>query len=297
MLGGSTVFVGSPLEKTIPGQLELMLTETGVRDVRVYNWGMVSAVSGQELAAITHRAIDYHPDLIVVYDGANDATVPYTYDPRPGYPYNYFLTEVGQKYVERRITTLHMFATLIQKSRAVRVLMGDLFFIEDNHLALLRHQYGYGTEPWRDHIAKTYGQNLSRMATVCNGNRSKLAVFLQPILLYKNHLQQTELAILDRDISQMHCKDVYPRLALAASQVLGGRENEGIYFSDMSRALEDVEEELFWDHLHVNNHGNELIAREMVRQLLPIIRQDTARIASANISSPTSFTPPEPPQR
>ncbi|MGA8418951.1 MAG: hypothetical protein WB691_04175, partial [Pseudolabrys sp.] len=54
VIGGSTVFNGAPLEKTIPGQIESELRNRGFSGAKVYNFGIVAAVSGQELALLTH---------------------------------------------------------------------------------------------------------------------------------------------------------------------------------------------------------------------------------------------------
>jgi hypothetical protein len=50
VVGGSTVFMGAPLAKTIPGQIESELLRRGISGAKVYNFGAVSFVSGQELA-------------------------------------------------------------------------------------------------------------------------------------------------------------------------------------------------------------------------------------------------------
>src|SRR5262245_27577726 len=50
VLGGSSVYNGALLARTIPSQLESELLHHGFFEARVYNFGIVSAVSGQELA-------------------------------------------------------------------------------------------------------------------------------------------------------------------------------------------------------------------------------------------------------
>jgi hypothetical protein len=55
VLGGSTVVLGKPVEATIPAVIEAHLREIGLPQARVYNFGVVSFVSGQELALLVHR--------------------------------------------------------------------------------------------------------------------------------------------------------------------------------------------------------------------------------------------------
>ena len=80
------MFNGAPLEKTIPGQIESELRNRGFSGAKVYNFGIVAAVSGQELALLTHLLVDYAPDFVISYGGGNDLHSPYQYDPRPGFP-------------------------------------------------------------------------------------------------------------------------------------------------------------------------------------------------------------------
>src|SRR5262249_27502211 len=95
VVGGSTVFMGAPLAKTIPDQIESELVRRGISGAKVYNFGVVSAVSGQELALLAHLLVDYEPDLVISYGGGNDLHSPYQYDPRPGFPLNFVTLQIG----------------------------------------------------------------------------------------------------------------------------------------------------------------------------------------------------------
>lgn len=57
VLGASTVFNGAPLANSIPGRLEALCHDSGLDSVAVYNCGVVSYVSGQELALLLHTTI------------------------------------------------------------------------------------------------------------------------------------------------------------------------------------------------------------------------------------------------
>src|SRR5215813_4208551 len=69
VVGGSPVFLGAPLAKSIPGQIESELVRRGISGAKVYNFGVVAAVSGQELALLTHLLVDYEPDVVISYGG------------------------------------------------------------------------------------------------------------------------------------------------------------------------------------------------------------------------------------
>ncbi|HIA36389.1 MAG TPA: hypothetical protein EYN89_06525, partial [Flavobacteriales bacterium] len=90
LLGGSTVYAGNP---TISKLLENTFHNNGFPNVRCYNWGIPASTSGMELARIVYEIYDYTPDLIIMYNGGNDLMINLWADPRPGFPFNYFIYE------------------------------------------------------------------------------------------------------------------------------------------------------------------------------------------------------------
>ena len=75
MVGGSTTF-GSGVfdDETIPFQLEQKLENRNSQfNVEIINAGIGGAWSKTESDLIKNKIIDYNPNLIIVYDGANDA--------------------------------------------------------------------------------------------------------------------------------------------------------------------------------------------------------------------------------
>ena len=75
MVGGSTTFgLGSTSnESTIPNQLEKILENKFQKDFLVINAGVIAAKSTDEVFNIKHNLLSYNPDMIIVFDGYNDA--------------------------------------------------------------------------------------------------------------------------------------------------------------------------------------------------------------------------------
>ena len=77
ILGGSSV-AGHGVEygnETISGQLEHMIAKSKLfpdQRIRVINAGTGGHFSGQELVTLSYRVMQFHPDMILVYDGYND---------------------------------------------------------------------------------------------------------------------------------------------------------------------------------------------------------------------------------
>ena len=83
--GGSTGYNGNP---TIAETLSKKLNNFNI-DNEIINFSSVSSNHNQHL----HRLLqfsEYTYDLIIFYGGGNETIQHYYYDPRPGYPYNFY---------------------------------------------------------------------------------------------------------------------------------------------------------------------------------------------------------------
>ena len=86
MFGGSTGYYGNPsIIETVKSRLE----DRGLQ-VNVFNFSSLSSNHTQHL----HRLLKYYDkfnlDIVIFYGGGNETVQYASYDPRPGYPYNFF---------------------------------------------------------------------------------------------------------------------------------------------------------------------------------------------------------------
>jgi lysophospholipase L1-like esterase len=90
VLGGSLVELASTFDVTLPGSLKTLLQRRYPgRDIEVINAGIQSSVSRQSIVQLLVTVVDYHPDIVILYDGGNDIGLPLTYESRPNFPYNF----------------------------------------------------------------------------------------------------------------------------------------------------------------------------------------------------------------
>ncbi|MDP8299957.1 MAG: SGNH/GDSL hydrolase family protein, partial [Candidatus Tantalella remota] len=82
-LGGSTTYTGSVKDndKTYPSLLQKDLEERGYGNVNVINAGVNSYSSWETFINFVFKVLDYNPDMIIVYHGANDFTSRFVYPP------------------------------------------------------------------------------------------------------------------------------------------------------------------------------------------------------------------------
>ncbi len=259
MIGGSTTMLGAPIENTIGGQLERRFHDSGRSDVCVYNWGVPSAAAGEELAAMVHRAPDFAPDLVLVYDGANDAYGPMLADPRPGYPYNFCSIEFGHELLRGRGDLRDAALLFAQRSALFRTFFSSTL---DGRLLdrdALRRAVGHGSLGWQRQIADLYGERVRRMAAIGPALGFKVAVYVQPVraLLRDNPSDEDRMAlqILDAMVTA-----VYARIP---------ESSDSFQFVDARDALAAFDESEFWDQVHVTNAGNAAVADRIFEQLAP----------------------------
>lgn len=89
-LGGSAVELASTFDTALPGSLKrILLDRYPGRDIEVINAGIQSCVSRQSIAQLLFTVVDYHPDIVILYDGGNDLGLPLTYESRANFPYNF----------------------------------------------------------------------------------------------------------------------------------------------------------------------------------------------------------------
>lgn len=265
MLGGSTVFNGVPLSKSIPGELEQLFYRDGFGNVKVYNWGVVSFNSGQELSLLVHYASDFDPDLVLVYDGANDIYHSYAFESRPGYPYNWQTYEAGLKIIRDGPDISQILNMIVLQSRLITSVFGESL---RNRIVEAKHQTPLSNEE-EDYVMNTttdaYLSNLKKMCDFSKGNNSKFIAVLQPMLVFKRPLVGKENKLLGENGIQLqsYIKKSYQLLNNSYLDLEKKNEKGECYYADLSKIFLSYDKEIYWDIVHTNNDGNQFIAAQI----------------------------------
>ena len=80
MMGGSTTFAirAHSDSHTIPGYLHDFLNSKNLtKKIEVINAGIPRLTSSDEAQLVQKKLVEFNPDLIIIYDGVNDITLPY----------------------------------------------------------------------------------------------------------------------------------------------------------------------------------------------------------------------------
>jgi len=261
LLGGSSVYIGDP---TVAELLTEVFQKNGYSNVRVYNFGVISNNSSQELMTIVTEISELQPDLIIQYDGANDLYHPLYYDPRPGYPYDYLVYETSPLLYPKKLSAVKF---LFYKNPLVRFI-GERFFPNyyiNQFLPLnqLRQEAGYGSDLWKERIADTYVSNIMKAQKVSEAFGSEYIAIFQPTVYLKKHVTEEEQPILQPS-ETVYFNEVKMKILKKVSSSF----NQNIPFIDLDPYFDAVEDTMFMDVMHVYQEKQLLIAQTIYNSII-----------------------------
>ncbi len=266
ILGGSTVYIGDP---SLPVLLEEEFHKRGYYNVRVYNFGVISAVSSQELMTIVTNLSNLQPDLIIQYDGVNDLYHPLYYDPRPGYPYDYMMYEVSPLLYPERMSIWKFFISKLPVVQFFAERFAPEWYLNQFvPLTQIRNEAMYGSESWKNTIISVYSDNLQKAHKISHAFGSEYIAILQPILYDKLYLTDEEKPLV-MSTEQEWFRDMKKR-------VVDAMGNKNVYFVDLSSAVANVEETMFMDIMHLYQESQARIAFSLYNIVVNIVNKDNA---------------------
>ena len=258
MIGGSTVFRGKP---ALPALLENAFLRHGFKGVKVYNLGIVSQKSGQELAQLIFDVVDAKPDLVIIYDGGNDVMDPMYLDPRPNFPMDFLVYENNPLMADLKsypAVSLFLFGSAL-----VRHFFSNRFKERLLHLSDIRRRADYGSDSWRQEIADSYIGNLIKSRAIAHAFGAQLIVVFQPLVYFKAPLGPVEAHQL-RPQWRDHASDVRGRII----ERLGRPERAaGLRFLNLSEAFNGIDKDVFEDFIHIRQEYQGLLAEKIFRAL------------------------------
>lgn len=258
VVGDSTTIDGGDIAKTLPGRIERILRADGLAGAKVYNFGVMSSCLTQMTHLIWSRLVNYSPDALIVVSGSTDLFQPWTYDPRPGYPYNAFITE--------RLYD-HFFDTHDPRAREDGLSYDALITLIYGELKRLRAEVGWQSPGWEDAVVHQYERAAHRLTKLSHDHRVPVVSVLQPTILRKRHLTEVErgvasgafLAYLDRQ---------YTKLEAFTAQLAARRPYRRTFTAlDLSGIFRDREEGTFYDIVHYDDPAREIVAARLATEI------------------------------
>ena len=276
-LGGSSVYGSSESndEAVWSARLEAILAERrpGTR-IEVINAGCFGYTSFEMLVQLEMRAVDFRPDLVVVYEGINDV--------RAGLYTAGSIEPAGDNTHYRAVWPVDRPSSLekqLEKSRTYLVLRryltsyaprrADLFYYTTvNYDPARVDLYCGGTQGYPDgkvpeRAFENYRRNLEQILAVADLAGAKVLVATQALMLWdmqKFECAQTQI-------------DSFERIQAIQREVAHAR---GVAIAETGRRVADEEdahfratgEHLFKNDVHPFDAGSELIARAVADALI-----------------------------
>lgn len=270
VLGGSTVFLGQP---PIPALLEEEFKQYGLKQVKVYNFGVISSVSGMELARLVFEVADLEPNLIVFYNGGNDIMGPYRHDPRPGYPFNFLVYE-SNPLVESNVNSYPALTLLAYGSNLARYFLGDYFTEKFADIGHLRDEANWGSDDWREQIAGVYVSNLLKADKVSHAFGADFMAFAQPILFFKDQPAPAEADLFGNSERREYALDVRQKIHTA---IIKADPNLAVKIIDLSDIYDPSGEQVFTDTIHTTQSSKAVIAQAMFENIIQTFEVKIAR--------------------
>ena len=262
LVGGSTTFGhGSTSDvTTIPGYLQTIFDESTTKKIEVINAGKPRATSSDESYFIRNSIKNYEPDLIIIYDGANDANGKYLKKPiisKTTSELNiienikrYGAFEKGAQIYRTPFFVSDFFIDLN------RSITGKEIVNQNKNEILVKEISSIWKETWID---------------ICKENNSDgilTVIIVQPMV-------GTGTKVLSSDESKFAPTnaDGYDSISILEemSLYLPILDEHCTKTADFRNIFDNVSRPIFYDNVHVVDTGNEIIAKEIFSLITPLI--------------------------
>lgn len=238
-LGASLMHNGEPIDKTIPLIIQKKLLEKNIH-INCLNLSVVSFNSFQEYLTFVLFGKEKHPKLVVQVNGINDITLPLNYDPRIGYPYNFFVWEaVWPSQQKKQDPDIIRKKLMSENTRDIDKTIHD--------------------------VIKNYLRNIETTKQLLESMQIKYLLYFQPDILDKQRTAQEER------ISGSVSFQNYLQMAKNKFKTLPSPTPE---FWKIKNNFSSVKEEIFWDYIHTNNRGNQIISEIISDDIVNKLKND-----------------------
>jgi hypothetical protein len=263
VVGDSTMATGAELENTVPKRIEEALKRSCSHKVKVHNFAVVSSNTEQMCSLIWSRLLDLDPDLIIVVSGGTDAFQPYSFDPRPGFPYNFFINEFLYSYYFDEAND----RSWQQGLNYDAVVTGAFDFRTS-----VREQIGYGSAEWELGVGRSYTGSLIKLMRCAKAASIPIFYFLEPIVVRKDNVDVSEPRFASPD-ALAYLSRQYDRFEASLRQIKALNRLNNFHLTDASRCLNNANAGNFYDILHYDIVGVSTVADYLSGHLIGPVRE------------------------
>ena len=251
--------MGNP---AIPRLLQYQFEKNNISDVKAYNFGVVSSVTSMELARLVFEVINYEPDLIISYSGFNDINEPFLADPRPGYPFNYFISEANP-ILDSNISEYPFIPLMAYSSHLLRHFASSYFLKQFSDIHKVQKETGWRSQAWMRQIADVYIQNMIKSQKIAGAFNADFVAFFQPCLYFKDHISDEE----KKFVTPGMVKDSLTLREMILNRFKESRKKTKLNLIDLSDMFDHNHKTVYKDRVHVWHTYRPTIAAEIYRHI------------------------------
>lgn len=226
--GGSTGYNGSP---PIAKILERELAKRLKQSVFVANYSVVSSNHRQHLHGIIEFLPQFKPDLIIFYGGYNETIQSAHYDPRPGYPYNFFYRSETKPFVK---LLLRNSAIIGEIDKKIGVFTG---------MNRLKKEQQPFSQDWNKRIVDKYFETLILANNIADTIESSFFGRTRYMAFYQPYQVPVAFAVAHHEIKE--------------------RIKTIPYIFDVSSQYDPLGKEVYLDSVHVNQKAKEVMGKKI----------------------------------
>ncbi len=229
--GGSTGYMGDP---PIPVVVENRLQEMVNVPVFVANFSVISSNHRQHLHMLVEYLLKRKIDVVIFYGGYNETVQHAYYDPRPGYPFNFFFQEEASPWIKILLEYSALAGEIDRKYRGVISGLSEM----------REHYHPFSTE-WNDQIVDTYFETLAlahKIVSTIDSDYLGKAVMLAVYQPYQ-----------------------VPEEFLSSHHIIRRRMAELSYGYDLSNLYDPLGKDVYTDIVHVSQKANDLMGETIAK--------------------------------
>ena len=253
VIGGSTTFgsATSSDDTTMPSYLKEFLTKNfNEYKIEVVNAGIPAAYSLPEKNMILNKVLDFKPNMLIIYDGWNDATRNYGLYHK--IDSNSILDTVVKEIKEGEYITL-------------KVLVKFLSNVEYNPSKVLKvntENFQNKTNLWKN--------SWQEICLLENQYNFKTVIVLQPLLGTGNKTLSIEE---QKNLIHFDSVNLSEHYQLFADE-LKNLDSTCSLTLDLRHVFDSYSETIYFDAGHTSEFGNKIIANEIYKEILPTLKND-----------------------
>lgn len=267
VVGDSTMLAGTEWRDLVPGRIHGLLQATVSPRINVFNFGAVSSCTEQMCALIWNRLLDLDPDMLVVISGGTDAFQPFTFDPRPGQPYNAFIQE---------FLYTHFFDERNDKSWQSSLNYDGVIDAAFDLRARIRDKVGYGSAQWEMNVARSYTGSLIKLVRLARAVAIPIFYFLEPIVVRKQALEASETNLASPEALAYLARQ-YDRFGASLIDLRARNLPSNLHLMDASRVFDNNGPGSFYDIVHYDSPGRTTVGQYLADQVREAAETCSAR--------------------